>query len=48
MLNYKECENILNAKGKKYNEQQVKEINEFISLMAELIVRNDLHKQTIK
>jgi hypothetical protein len=42
MLSFNECKNILNNNCKEYTDQQVKEINEFAEMMAEIIINNNL------
>ena len=42
MLSFNECKKILNSKENKYTDNQVKEINEFSEMMADIIISNDL------
>ena len=42
MLSFNECKKILNAKGNKYTDEQVKEVNEFMEMLAEIIVSDKI------
>lgn len=47
-LNLKEARDILNKREDKYTDEQVEEIRDFIEMMAEIIVDNDLLDKLIK
>jgi hypothetical protein len=42
MLSFNECKKILNSNKNKYTDNQVKEINEFAEMMADIIISNGL------
>ncbi|MFT4900255.1 MAG: hypothetical protein ACI9U0_002056 [Flavobacteriales bacterium] len=42
MLSFNECKKILNSNENTYTDNQVKEINEFSEMMADIIISNDL------
>ena len=41
-MEFKELKKILNANGEKYTDKQIREIGEFTSMFADIIVSNDL------
>ena len=45
MLSFNECKKILNSNKNKYTDNQVKEINEFAEMMADIIISNDLMRK---
>lgn len=47
-LSLEEARDILNKREDKYTEEQVEEIRDFIKMMAEIIVDNDLLDKLIK
>ena len=48
MLSFNECKKILNKNGEKYTDKQVQEINEFIDMLADIVVTNNLISKTQK
>jgi len=40
MLNIKLCKKVLNKNGNKYSDDQVEDIMEFVSMLAEIYVNN--------
>ena len=46
MLNFNECKKILNKEeNNKYTDEQVKEVNEFAEMLADIIISNNLLEQ---